>query len=230
MSAVFDTPAFCLTVTLAAYVLADALYKRTRWALAHPALSAVCAVALVMRLTHVPLDHYAARTQPLSFLLGPTVVALGAVAHAQRAALVRAARAIAVSIPLGCLVGLVSVIAIARALGAPREVLLSLAPKSTTTPIAMQIAEQLGGIAPLAAAVVIPVGVLGAVVGPWWLARLGVRSATAQGLAMGAAAHGVGTARASELSETHGALSAMGLVLNGLATAVAAPWVVRWML
>jgi putative effector of murein hydrolase len=115
----------------------------------------------------------------------------------------------------------------AKLLGASRAVIATLAPKSVTTPIAMAIAEKLGGIPALTASVVILVGVFGAMVGPLLLCVLGVRSRTAWGLALGAAAHGVGTARAMEEGEIEGATSALAICLNGLATALFAPPLLR---
>jgi putative effector of murein hydrolase len=130
---------------------------------------------------------------------------------------------LAVSIPAGAAVGILSAAGLARILGATPEVIASLAPKSTTTPISMGIAEKIGGIPPLTAALVIAAGILGAAIGPAFLRLIRVRSKTAFGLAIGAAAHGVGTARALEEGELEGAASGLAIGLTGIATAVLTP-------
>lgn len=221
--AVLASPALPAVVTLAAYVAAESLYARTRMAVLHPVLVAVLALLGFLRLTGLSYATYAQGTRVISVWLGPAVVALGVNLYDQRTAIVRMGRRMVLALGVGAVVGIVTAVGIARVLGASPRVLASLAPKSVTTPIAMAIAERAGGIPPLTAVVVIAVGVLGAAVGPPWLRLLRVRDAGAWGLAMGAAAHGVGTARAMEEGPTEGAASALAIGLNGLATAVLTP-------
>ena len=125
--------------------------------------------------------------------------------------------------------GVVSVVVIAHALGATREVVVSIAAKSVTTPIAMEVTKSLGGIPSLTAAVVICVGLLGAVIGYQVLRLFRVKSPMAQGLSMGTAAHSAGTAAAMDVSSKHGAFASLGLTLNGILTAILAPTILHWM-
>ena len=127
----------------------------------------------------------------------------------------------------GCFVGLVSVTVIAKLLGASPEVIMSLAPKSVTTPIAMEVSEAVGGIPSLTAAVVIVVGLFGATCGFKVLQVGRVGSPIAQGLSMGTASHAVGTSRAMEVSGKYGAYASLGLTLNGILTALLAPTILR---
>ncbi len=217
------SPALPAAATLAAYVAAERLYVRTRWAVLHPVLVAVVALIGFLRVTGLPYGAYAEGTRPISVWLGPAVVALGVNLHDQRAGIARLGRRLYLALFVGSAVGIVTAAGIARALGGSPRVVASLAPKSVTTPIAMAITERAGGIPPLTAVVVITVGVLGAAVGPAWLRLVGVRAPTAWGLAMGAGAHGVGTARALEQGPAEGAASALAIGLNGLATAVLTP-------
>jgi putative effector of murein hydrolase len=152
------------------------------------------------------------------------VVALGLPLHRQLRRLGRAALPILASTAAGSLLGVLSAVLPAGLLGASPALLATLAPRSVTTPIAIGVAEALGGLPPLSAAVVVATGILGAVLGPPFLRAIGVRSPTAFGLAMGAAAHGIGTARAVEEGELPGAASGLALGLNGALTALAAPW------
>ena len=127
----------------------------------------------------------------------------------------------------GCLVGLVSVTIIAKLLGASPEVIMSLAPKSVTTPIAMEVSDAVGGIPSLTAAVVIVVGLFGAICGFKVLQVGHVGSPIAQGLSMGTAAHAVGTSTAMDISSKYGAYASLGLTLNGIFTALLTPTILR---
>lgn len=119
-----------------------------------------------------------------------------------------------------------SVVYIAKAMGASREVILSLASKSVTTPIAMEVTKSIGGIPPLTAAVVVCVGLMCAVCGYRTMGFAHVKSPVAQGLSMGTAAHAVGTATAMEKSPVHGAYASLGLTLNGILTSLLTPSII----
>jgi len=127
----------------------------------------------------------------------------------------------------GCLVGMVSVILIAKGMGASTEVICSLAPKSVTTPIAMEVSAATGGIPSLSAAVVILVGLFGAVLGFKVMDYGRVKSPIAQGLSMGTASHAIGTSTAMDISRKYGAYASLGLTLNGILTALLAPMALR---
>lgn len=127
----------------------------------------------------------------------------------------------------GCFVGLVSVVLIAKLMGATPEIVMSLAPKSVTTPIAMEVTKTLGGIPSLTAAVVVVVGLFGAVCGFKILQVGRVGSPIAQGLSLGTASHAVGTSTAMEISKKYGAFASLGLTLNGLLTALLTPTILR---
>ena len=124
---------------------------------------------------------------------------------------------------MGCIAGVLSVIFVARYFGADHALIASLEPKSGTTPIAMSIAERSGGIPAIAAVVVIVVGIFGGLVGPFILERLGIKSRIARGLALGSAAHGLGTAKAMELGAVEGAISGLAIGVMGIMTAILVP-------
>ena len=129
----------------------------------------------------------------------------------------------------GCIVGLVSVVGIAQLTGASRETIISLAPKSVTTPIAMEVCQAMGGIPSLTAAIVVTVGLFGAVFGFKVLEVWHIKNPYSQGLSIGTASHAVGTSRAMEKGETYGTYASLGLILNGLLTALLAPFVLQIM-
>jgi predicted murein hydrolase (TIGR00659 family) len=214
-----------LAATLAVYAAGRALQRRTGSVLLHPVLVAIVVLIAALRLLGIGYETYDRGGRVLTFLLGPAVVALGLPLYRQMAEIGRRGRAVLVSLAVGSVVGVVSAVGTAALLGASAVVIRSLAPRAVTTPIAIGIAERVGGLPALSAAVVILTGILGAVIGPPLLRRLGVRSRTAFGLALGSAAHGVGTARAAEEGEVEAASAGLAIGLMGVGTAVAAPLV-----
>jgi predicted murein hydrolase (TIGR00659 family) len=219
-------PLAALGGTLAVYALARRAYARTRLLLLSPALVAIAVVIATLRLTGVSYAAYDRGGRVLTFLLGPAVVALGLPLALQLEAVKRELRAIAAAVVLGALAGILAAVGTALVLGAAPAVVRSLAPRSVTTPIAMAISARIGGIPALSAAVVIVTGLLGGLIGPPLLRRVGVRDPMAVGLALGAAAHGLGTARATEEGPVEGAMSGLAMGLTGIATAILAPPIV----
>lgn len=220
--------AAAVALTVALYAAARVAYLRTRSVLALPVL--VCAVGLGAALLALRVEpsRYVEACRPLSFLLGPATVALAIPLHRERVRLRRHARALLVSITLGSIAAMASVVVLARLLALGPTLARSLVPKSVTTPIAMPIAARLGGVPEIAAAVVIVTGTLGMIAGPWLLARARVLLPIARGAALGTSAHGIGTARAFDEGRAEGATSSVAMVLAGVITALLAPLFARW--
>jgi predicted murein hydrolase (TIGR00659 family) len=223
------TAALAVAVTLIVYRLALALYRRTGAFVLNPVLVSIIALAGALLLLDLPFREYERGGRLLSFFLGPAVVALGVPLHRQSAEIWRRRRAIGSAVLAGSVVGVISGTLAAALLGAPAEVVRTLAPRSVTTPIALQISAEIGGIPALTAVLVILTGVFGAVVGPAVLRWAGVRSRTATGFALGAAAHGIGTARAAEEGSVEVASAGLAIGLMGVLTALLTP-VLLWML
>ncbi|HET8542178.1 MAG TPA: LrgB family protein [Anaeromyxobacter sp.] len=223
-----QSPLLWLALTVVAYVVADALHRRLgRHAAANPVLVAVLFLLAVLVASGTPYPTYFEGAQFVHFLLGPATVALAVPLHRELARARARAVPFTVALLAGSSAAALTAIGVARALGASRPTLVSLAPKSTTTPVAMGIAEKLGGLPSLTASLVILTGILGAMLGPWLLRLVRVRDAAATGFAMGVASHGIGTARAFQLSERAGAFSGLGMGLNALATALLLPALLR---
>lgn len=212
-----------LTLTVALYCSAGWLYRRTRLALLHPVLLTFVAVMVFLHLAGIDYARYKEATGVLDFALGLSVVALGYLMYEQVERLRRNLWPVAAATLGGCLAGILSVVYIAKAFGADRAILTSLAPKSVTVPIAISVAEPLGGIVSITSVVVFCVGLFGNICGPYILRRGGVRLPEARGFALGAASHGIGTARAIELGAVEGALSGLAMALMGIATALLVP-------
>ena len=214
-----------LTLTLVAYLAGLAIYRAVRLhPFANPVLLAVIAIVGLLHLTDTAYENYFAGAQFVHFMLGPATVALAVPLYRQFHLVRRSALALAVSLLAGAVTAIVSATAIAWALGATRETVLSLAPKSVTTPVAMGIAEQLGGLPSLTAVLVILSGILGAVAVTFVLNALGISDWRVRGFAAGVAAHGIGTARAFNVHPVAGAFASLAMGLNALATALLLPF------
>jgi len=223
-----QTPLLWLALTVIAYAGADALHARVRrHPAAQPVLVAVTILLVVLLASGTRYEDYFEGAQFVHFLLGPATVALAVPLH-RELGLVRA-RALPLTAALlaGSATAVVTAVGSAWLLGASRPTLVSLAPKSTTTPVAMGIAEKLGGLPSLTAALVILTGILGAIAGPTVLRLVGVRDPAARGFALGLASHGIGTARAFQLGEREGAFSGLAMGLNALATTLVLPALLR---
>jgi len=222
------SPLLHLTLTLVAFQVGSWLYAKGGLnPLLNPVLIAVILLVAVLWGTGTPYATYFEGAQFVHFLLGPATVALAIPLYRQFERVRRSALAILASIVTGSLSAAASAVAIAWALGAGRDTLVSIAPKSVTAPVAMGIAEGLGGLPSLTAVLVILTGVLGAMLGPPLMDLLRIRDWAARGLAMGTASHGIGTARALQVSELAGAFSGLAMGLNALATAILLPLLIR---
>jgi predicted murein hydrolase (TIGR00659 family) len=223
-----QTPLFWLATTLVVYQFAVWVYRRAHeLPLLNPVLVSIILIVGLLLATGTPYDAYFDGAQFVHFLLGPATVALAIPLFEQRAALRRLLVPIVGALVVGSAVGVLAAILIAQLLGAEPVTVLSLAPKSVTTPIAMGISEKIGGVPSLTAVLVILTGIFGAIVAKDLLDRLGVRDRTVRGFAIGIAAHGLGTARAFQLDEETGAFSGLAMGLNGGVTALVAPIIVR---
>jgi predicted murein hydrolase (TIGR00659 family) len=218
-----------LALTFGVYYGARQLQKWTGWVVLNPILVTIAVLIVFLKLTGISYDTYQEGGHYIDFWLKPAIVALGVPLYQHLGQIRRQFVPIIVSQLVGCLVGLVSVVLIARWMGASREVIISLAPKSVTTPIAMEVCSAAGGIPSLTAAIVVCVGLLGAVFGFKMLEVWHVRNPYSQGLGLGAASHAVGTSRAMEKGDTYGAYASLGLILNGVLTALLTPYVLRLM-
>lgn len=220
---------FLIALTFGVYYAAKRLQAYTGWVALNPILVAILVLIGFLKLTGLTYAHYAECASIIDFWLKPAIVALGVPLYLQLKNIRRQLIPLLVSQLVGCFVGIVSVVFTAKWLGASDEVIISLAPKSVTTPIAMEVTQSMGGIPSLTAAIVVLVGLFGAVFG-FKLLQVGrVKSPIAQGLSMGTASHAVGTSRAMEYGRKYGAFASLGLILNGLLTALFTPLLLRLM-
>lgn len=218
---------FLLAFTFGIYFFAKLLQKKTGVLLLNPILLTIAILIIFLKGAHISFETYNEGGHLIEFWLKPAVVALGVPLYLQLETIKKQLLPILLSQLAGCVVGVLSVVLIARWMGASQEVILSLAPKSVTTPIAMEVTRTIGGIPSLTAAVVVCVGLLGAVCGFKTMKLMRVGSPIAQGLSMGTAAHAVGTSTAMDVSSKYGAYASLGLTLNGIFTALFTPALLR---
>ncbi|NLD14997.1 MAG: LrgB family protein [Gammaproteobacteria bacterium] len=226
LNAVISHPLFAVGITLAAFQLSQLLYEKTRLLLLQPLLIATLMLVATLLVLGIDYQDYRQGSSILTFLLGPATVALAVPLYQN----VRRVRAVLVPVLITLLVGgtLATVLGIGLAwlFGAEHMIMMALAPKSVTSPIAMLVAEEIGGSASLAAVFVMITGILGAMFGVELMRLFRIEHPAAKGLALGMVAHAIGTARALQDSEETGAFSALGMSLMGVITAVALPLVV----
>ena len=223
METLLNNELFVVTLVIGIYLGAVFIYKKSKLALLHPVPLCIGVLILILTLTHTDYTTFKKGSHMIDFMLGPAVVALGLILYEQYEHVKKNIVSILVTIFTGALAGILSVGGIAWLLGADKIIIETLLPKSVTTPIAIGISERFGGLPGLTAVIVILVGVFGGIIGPYILRKLGVTSRVAQGLAMGAGAHGLGMTRALELGAVEGAISGLAIVLMGLMTAILIP-------
>jgi predicted murein hydrolase (TIGR00659 family) len=225
------SPLLGLSLTIGAYTCAQAIHVRCHCSpLANPVAIAILLIGATLSMTGMSYQRYFSGAQFVHFLLGPATVAL-AIPLARQLPRVRAALIpIVCALLAGSSCAIVSAILLVKAFGGSKLLALSIGPKSATTPIAMAASQQLGGMPALTAVLVIGTGIAGAISASFLFDRMRVRNAEVRGFALGLAAHGIGTARALQVSPSVGAFAVLGMGLNGILTALLAPAIIPGMI
>lgn len=225
-----QTPLLWLTTTIGVYQLAAIFWRRIGAPpLLNPVLLAIIVLVTVLLLTDTPYQVYFDGAQFVHFLLGPATVALAVPLYHASAKLQRVLLPGLGALIIGATVGVLAGVLIGRAVGLGDATLRSLAPRSITSPIAMGVAEAVGGLPSLTAVLVILTGMTGAVLAREALDLLRLRDQSVRGFAIGLASHGLGTARALQLDSEAGAFAGLAMGLNGAMTALLVPPLLRWL-
>lgn len=220
---------FSLIITLGFYLLARKVSERGEH---HPLLSppvlAMLAIIAVLLVFQISYADYFRGVRPIHFMLGPATVSFALPLFLQLARLRRVLIPLIIALAVGSFVGIFSAVLIGHLLGLPHEILLSLSPKSVTTPIAMGISEKIGGTPALATVFVMITGVAGALMATTIMRLVKVKDPLVQGFSMGLSSHGLGTFRAFQIHEMAGAFAGLAMALNGLMTAILIPLFLHW--
>ena len=219
MSAIAANPLFGIAVTVGAYALADCVRQRW-WGWFHPLLAASAVLILIMQISDISYEDYNVSGSAVSFFLGPATIALGTVIYKNWPRVRQHAAAILSGIALGSVFGIGSTAFFLWLFDASRDVMLSMLPKSVTSPVAIEVVTTLGGIPPLGAVFTVLAGLLGSVAGPTLARFAGIRTDAAIGTAMGTTAHGIGTARLLLDSESQGAVSGFAMGMSAMLTPI----------
>lgn len=223
-----QTPLLWLTTTLIAYIFADSISKKlNRHPLANPVIIAAGVLIIILKISETTFQTYFEGAQFVHFLLGPATVALAVPLFRNLPKVTSRILPVLAALIGGSITAILSALAIGWALNLPSDILLSLAPKSVTTPIAMGISEQLGGIPTLTAVLVIATGITGAVMVTPLMNVLKIQDYAARGFAVGIASHGIGTARAFQINPLAGTFAGIAMALNGALTALLVPLLVK---
>ncbi|MGN1109688.1 MAG: LrgB family protein [Oscillospiraceae bacterium] len=213
---------FGVLISIAGYGLGALLRKKFKSPLINPLLISIILTIPVLLLLHIDYDTYYSGAQYLSWLLTPATVALAVPLYEQFELLKHNAAAVIAGIIAGVLSSLGSVLGLAVLFGFSHEEYVTFLPKSITTAIGMGVSEELGGIVPITAGVIIITGVLGNILGELVLKLFRIKEPVAKGIALGTSAHAIGTAKAMELGEAEGAMSSLSIAVSGIITVAGA--------
>lgn len=224
-----SSPIWLLFLTIALFCLGMLLTSKRKWIVFNPIIFSVLVLVGYLLVFNIPYEAYAKSSQVIDFFLKPSIVALAIPLYTQWHLIKKQIWPILASQFAGCVVGVVSVVLLAKALGAQRDIIVSLAPKSVSTPIALEVSESLGGMPSITAAAVMLTGIFGSMIGFKFLNLSRISNPISQGIAMGTSSHALGTLKAMEISGKYGAFATVGMIVNGVLTAVFAPLILGWL-
>lgn len=216
--AVFSSPFFGITLSLAAYCIGVMICRRTSLAICNPLLISYLIIIPTLLLAGIPLEWYENGGDLIDMFLSPATAVLALTVYRQRKLVRRHIIAIAAGTVAGCVTSITTVYAMCRLLSLDGIVTASLLPKSITTPMAIAVSQSLGGIGPLTVLAVIFTGILGSILAPLMTRVFRIRDEVVQGISIGASSHAVGTGKAIEMGEIQGAMSSISLVISGILT------------
>jgi predicted murein hydrolase (TIGR00659 family) len=218
-----NTPLFGILLSLITFQIGTLLYKKARLSILNPRLVASVLVMVLLLYFGIDFETYNLGGDYISFFLGPATVVLAVPLYKKIRLLKSNALPILAGITAGSIAGISSILALSSLLGLDEVISRSLAPKSVTTPIGIEISKQIGGLPAITVATIVFTGIAGAVLGPYICRFFRIKDKVAVGVAIGTASHALGTTRAIELGETEGAMSGLAIGIAGLITVFLVP-------
>ena len=217
-------PLFWLTLTIGSYLIADFIYRKSNlFPLLNPVAISVLLVSLILIFFNIQYERYFEGAKFIHFLLGPATVTLAVPIYKKWDLIVSNSKAIFISLLIGSVFAILVTYLLSLYFELPKELILSLLPRSVTAPIAMGISEIIGGIPSLTAIITLITGVIGASLGIFVFDLMKLKNMDARGFSLGLASHGIGTARAMSKNKNAGVFAAVGMGLSGLVTSILVP-------
>ncbi|MBM7000461.1 LrgB family protein [bacterium] len=213
---------FGIILSIVAFEGAVWLNKHIRTPLLNPLLVAVTFIIVILTTFRIPLSDYQQGARVISFFLGPATAVLAFSIYQQITILKKHFIPVLAGCLMGSITSIVSSYLLCKAFGMDQAVTMSTLPKSVTTPIAMSISQELGGITSITVAVVIASGIMGSILAPTLTKLFHVKSPIAAGVAIGTCSHAIGTSKALEINELEGAMSGIAIGVSGLITMIIA--------
>lgn len=223
MNEITQSPVFGVLLSLIAYEIGLLVNKRLKLSIFNPLLIAIAIIIFVLAKLNITYENFNSGGQLISFFLYPATVALALPMYKRFSLFKQNALPILISIISSNVFGIIFIIALCKLFNITDVLTTSLIPKSVTTPIGIAISEQLGGMQSITVVAIILTGIFGSIIGPIIYKFLKIRDKVAFGIAMGAASHAIGTAKAMEIGETEGAMSGLTMALSGISTVFIAP-------
>ncbi len=220
-------PLFGIILTLGTFEIGKRIYNRYRLPILNPILIAILLIVGVLMAFKIPLDSYESGSKMLSLFLGPVTVILAVPLYKQLDLLRSHLFPILIGVTVGAITSIASVIILGKVMGLERILLLSMAPKSITTPIGMELSKNIGGIQAITIVGIMITGITGAVAAPIICEIFRIKNRVAKGIGVGVSSHAVGTSKAIEMGEVEGAMSGLAIGLTGVATIIVLPVVLK---
>ena len=224
----FESAEFILFLTLGVYALALTLSAKYRYMIFNPIIFSIFVLIGYLLVLDIPYEKYNQAGKYIDFFLQPSIVALAVPMYVNWDKIKNQIIPILTSQFIASICGVLSIVVFSKILGAEKEIILSLAPSSISTPIALEVSKSIGGIPSVTASAVMLTGIIGSMVGFRFLNLARVTNPVSQGLAMGSSAAAMGTMRALQISDKYGVFASVGMIFNGIITAFLAPIVLQW--
>lgn len=220
---IINNEVFGLLLTIGVYAFFLKIAEKVKNPFLNPLLLTTLGIIAILVIFRIPLEYYEQGGNYIKFFLGPATIVLAVPLYKQLHLLKKHFFPILIGVTTGSATSLVSVYYLSKLVGLNREIIISLLPKSITTPIGMSVSESYGGIVSLTIAAIVITGILGAITAPVLVKIIRLKSDVAKGIAIGTASHAVGTSKALEMGETIGAMSGLAIALAGTITALIMP-------
>lgn len=220
---ILNTPFFGLLLTISSFQIGLYIFKKTKLSIFNPLLIGIAITMGVISYFKIPLNYFQKGGDYLTFLLAPATISLALPLYRQLDKLKENFIPIIIGALVGATTAIVSTIYLGKLLGIDKKLLISFMPKSITTPIGIELSKLLGGIPAITIFAIVVTGIIGNVLAPTVCKGFRIKHPVAKGLGIGISSHAVGTAKALEMGETEGAMSALSIVVSGIITFIIAP-------